>query len=1623
LLPFGTTWKYLDDGSNQDTAWRTVGFDDSAWASGAAQLGFGDGDEATSLNAGDITYYFRHTFTIADTDAINALALELLRDDGAVVYLNGTEVFRSNMPSSSITYQTRATYAMGGASEDNIYTTSILPSLLQSGSNLLAVEVHQRSSSSSDISFDLALNAINNNLCAGIRVDKQANTIAASVGQSVSYSYQVTNIGTTTLNELSLNDDQLGAVTLHKKSLQVGEGMSGTLTYVVQMSDLPGPLVNSVMGMGSPAVGNPVTDTDSVSLMLIAPSATAEIGNYLWLDENSDGYQDAGEAGLPNLVVELYQNDQLLSSATTDAQGYYLFTGLLPGSYVIQVDATSLPEGLTQSSTTVLSGADFGNQGPFYTIMLADGERNLTADFGYNWNPTADVTNNLGSAALGDRVWIDVNGDGIQGTNEIGASDIVLNLYHDPDGDGSYDSLFASTTSNATGHYLFDELPPDAYLLELDASNFEFAGSLTGYTQTGDPDEVAQPATAPDNRTTTPVILAPGDVLLNADFGYQPDSVRVGTISGMIWFDADGSGTASMDADEYGLAGITVSLLEEEAIIATTVTQADGAYHFDGLPLKPTYQTYRVWVNDSHNRLRHLLPTYDADGVVTYSMSSAALSLGTPNRLKQDFSYTSSKKRAFAQPADEIRLSSAITGTIGGQIWLDNNADGFNDGPAGPDGESSTTEDNEPGIAEVTLELYQDSNANGQVDAGEALSGTTTTDASGLYTFTHLLSDDNQRSYLIHVTDAEGILNGYWHSSGTTGADQHSQASPYAITLTQEAHQDVTADFGYYVEGAALGNFVWHDQNGDGLQDGSEVGMADVPVMLEITYPDSTAITLTSTSKVDGSYRFGNLLLDENFDGSGSAGVDEPTFVISVETPTTYAPTMVEVNGNSQELADSDEHSGVQANPLQGFSDIPAPTTPTDEPAIASYDFGFIIPLDAIGDYVWFDSNANGVQEGDELGIPDVTLILTAGDDTLLTSTTDISGTYLFDELPAGDYTITVQTDTLPSEVLQTFDPDGTLDNSTSLSLSTGNNRDDIDFGYQPQLGSIGDYIWLDSDGNGQQDGNEHGIADVLLLLTDEKSNTFTTTTDADGSYLFDQLPVSQYTIMVSPNSLPRSVAQTYDPDGRLLNTSSVTWQVVQQRQDIDFGYDDSCAASIDNTIWHDSNGNGKQDPGEDGIAGVVVELVSAGEDNVLGTEDDMYYPSYTTSADGQYAFINLPAGRYRVDVDETTLAEGLALTTGNEPMLITLETCEEFDDHDFGYGASLCQRSVMYGVHDAESQNSQFFTLDLATGQTSPLGGEYTGYDIEAIEIDPTTDQLVAIAGNNGNQDGKIFSIDKETGALSELGKASVSDELEDEIVSATFDAQGVLWAFEQNIGLVTIDLDQDTTSLAWDIRPTTISDRNWEGLAWDPDGNYLYGSDGRKMYRWNPTTQSAEQVCDNNFLPNATEALDFRFDGKLIGGWHNATDNALSIFEIDIYSCAIVPLQYNIPYNDVESLASEECVTGGTVGGQVINNQPLNRRITQGEIEYTEPIPDLPLELEVDINGDGSFGFSTTITTDDNGFYNFINLPKGAYRLSVPNSANTVQFELNDGELDQEIEIGYTGVRYELFLPLSQR
>ncbi len=185
LIVAGSPWKYRDSGMDLGSTWSLLGYNDSGWPAGYAQLGYGEGDEMTQLSFGTnaeakhVTYYFRQSFTVSNLAFYTGLTLRLQCDDGAVVYLNGSEIYRQNMPDGEVGYQTFATNDVEGAAEMVWRMISIDPGYLVPGNNVVAVEVHQFSPQSDDLSFNAGLTGIQTFIAPYVITQPAAQAVTA----------------------------------------------------------------------------------------------------------------------------------------------------------------------------------------------------------------------------------------------------------------------------------------------------------------------------------------------------------------------------------------------------------------------------------------------------------------------------------------------------------------------------------------------------------------------------------------------------------------------------------------------------------------------------------------------------------------------------------------------------------------------------------------------------------------------------------------------------------------------------------------------------------------------------------------------------------------------------------------------------------------------------------------------------------------------------------------------------------------------------------------------------------------------------------------------------------------------------------------------------------------------------------------------------------------------------------------------------------------------------------------------------------------------------------------------------------------------------------------------------
>jgi hypothetical protein len=534
--------------------------------------------------------------------------------------------------------------------------------------------------------------------------------------------------------------------------------------------------------------------------------------------------------------------------------------------------------------------------------------------------------------------------------------------------------------------------------------------------------------------------------------------------------------------------------------------------------------------------------------------------------------------------------------SIGDLIWSDINGDGVKDAT-------------EPGLAGVQVTL-----------TGGAAPQQATTDANGLYIFPNLI----EGVYTVTIDPNSGDLaTGSWLQTGDPdgGFDNQSQ-----VTLPPGV-DDLDQDFGYQPLGS-IGDTVWNDKNSNGAIDGGEQGIPGVTVTLR----DASGPIATATTDPNGLYIFNNL----------PAGQYEV-----IIDPATLPPNMIPTY--DPDGIDTPDQVTLLLGAGQDRDDI---------------DFGYRSILVILGDTVWDDLNGNAAQDPGEPGINGVRVILTAPDSSQQVAITNASGFYNFTDLPAGTYTVSIDTATLPAGYGPTYDLDGIqTPDTTQVAMSVGVDRDDVDFGYMSVLGSIGDVVWRDDNNNQIQDPGEPGIPNVTVTLTAPDNSQQTATTDANGHYNFIDLPAGQYVINIDPATLPPNVIPTYDLDGiDTPNQATLTLADGQDRVDADFGYQQ--LGSLGDTVWNDMDGNGVQDPGEPGIPHVTVLLNAPG---VVKTA--------ITDSVGHYTFSDLPPLVYTVSINTSTLPDDLnkptydldGIQTPNTTS-VNLDPSQNRTDVDFGY-------------------------------------------------------------------------------------------------------------------------------------------------------------------------------------------------------------------------------------------------------------------------------------------------------------------------------------------------------------------
>ncbi|MCP4119573.1 MAG: hypothetical protein GY737_30065, partial [Desulfobacteraceae bacterium] len=541
---------------------------------------------------------------------------------------------------------------------------------------------------------------------------------------------------------------------------------------------------------------------------------TGTIGDFIWHDLDRDGIQDAGESGIQGVTVRLEDSSgSPVADTSTGIDGFYEFTGLCAGDYTVVVDESTLPPGYI--FTPLDQGGDdtVDNDGSPYTVTLpANDSNDPTVDFGFNYPCTG---------VIGDKVWYDVNRDGIQNAGESGLDRIEVKL-KDSSGD-----VIALDVTDENGNYRFEGLCAGDYTVEVNEQTLP-PGFIETPVDQGNDDTI-------DNDGSPAVVTLSDDLTedLTIDFGYI--SPCQGSIGDFVWDDRNRDGI--QDAGEPGINGVTVYLKDSSDMpIATTTTGSNGAYAFNGL----CAGTYTVEVDESTLLPDFVATPVDQGGDDTVDSDPSPVSVTLTDDITDN-------------PTLDFGYNSPCTGALGDLVWHDVNRDGIQD--AG-----------ELGISGIKVILK---------DETGSVIGTATTDGNGAYGFTGLCSG----TYTLEV-DKTTLPPDFVATPVDQGGDDtvDSDPSPVSVILTDDITENPTLDFGYNSPcTGTLGDLVWHDVNRDGIQDAGELGIPGITVILK---DDAGTIIATDSTDGSGIYGFTGLCA-----GTYRVEVDEttlpPDFVVT----------------------------------------------------------------------------------------------------------------------------------------------------------------------------------------------------------------------------------------------------------------------------------------------------------------------------------------------------------------------------------------------------------------------------------------------------------------------------------------------------------------------------------------------------------------------------------------------------------------------------------------------------------------------------------------------------------------------------------------------------------------------
>jgi protocatechuate 3,4-dioxygenase beta subunit len=1102
---------------------------------------------------------------------------------------------------------------------------------------------------------------------------------------------------------------------------------------------------------GSFGDGDPFAEACATTMV----NGTNSIGDYVWADIDADGVQDGSETGINGVTVWLYwdengdgvldDGEMLVDTTETLANGfdgYYEFTGLPSGDYIVKVDGTDSDIPTGYNYTTPKEMAVTGLSGGTNGVLTVD-----TVDFGFG--PILNLTKSLTNGQY----------DGVGNDNlyEGQLASYLINVINtrpggtDPDNFCQYTVWSGSASPDGPSNSEWQNMPTIlgpadssfAYTIMSDNQDkvilsdyftSQQAGVITNvqyvmYVRelsnmgTGDAMEVL----ITDN-AGVPVYDSTDSNDFNEPnfFSAKPAgelyvaTVDLGTL--LDWADFDSAAATPINAMIIGNPGPpTGGELELDAaafIITTDVVCGEPADTLNPVPVTDTYNAAELEFVSANPPISSQTPP----GTLTWN-NVGPLEAGDVQQIEVVFKVlatsgvvnnaaasTTAKYldgRSANSTSDNVNADILPAHTIGDYVWFDANGDNVQDGT-------------EPGLAGVVVELYLTGNTtifyNGQYYSQGDLVATITTDANGRYLFEGVPGSLSTHDYQVRINEASSpILTNLALSVGSS--------DPYGIANL--SGDIATADFGYTSANSIVYGFVWHDKDADADDpaiDTNENYIAGVTVEL-CADAAGTSCTATTTTDENGRYQF--------------TDVANGTYYVVVTAPGTQVAEPTSENNKAVCGTCNDASPAIVVN------------SGTDK-IYGGYDFGYTGA--DIGDTLYVDWDGSGTQDTGEEGIPNVNVYLyqdldgdgiVDADDVLLeTAVTNTSGNYSFSNYPAGKYLIIADTGDpdFPGSYTQTADPDATLDNKHSLATNGIDNVDTVDFGYQPQgTSSIGDLVWADLDGDGVKSDRETGIENVAVTLYQDQDGdgnidaedavVATTTTDANGAYLFSNLAAGNYIVGIDGANFNagQPLINSSHTNGTQNNRHRVALAASQDYDLADFGYANS---AIGDLVWQDNDGDGTRDPGEPGINGVTVNLyedtnnngvLDAGETTVavataVTANDDQGNP-------GHYYFGSLPAGNYVVKVDTTSPALANHTLTGDPDSYNTTDpinlSCTHVD-------AAACDDAKFFD--NLPSTSPHDLNPGLALGQTdltADFGYQPQGVIGETVWIDSDNDGL----------------------------------------------------------------------------------------------------------------------------------------------------------------------------------------------------------------------------------------------------------------------------------------------------------